>query len=71
MGRTTVHCKFRKARGKRTAQDRAGPQAHAPSRVARMLALAHHIERLIQVGESCSQLATGSERVLGQRLTAT
>ena len=47
----TVRCKFRRtARSKHTSEKTVQP-TRSPSRAARMLALAHYVERLVEVGE--------------------
>ena len=54
MSGTTVRVKFAKARTKRPKAAQGAPdpvQASGPTRLARMLALAHYIERLVEAGE--------------------
>ncbi len=55
MSGATVRCKFvaatKRAPGRTVTRAAKSPKPRAPSRAARMLALAHHIERLIEAGE--------------------
>ncbi len=55
MSGATVRCKFvpaaRPAPGRAVTKSVSSPLPDGPSRTARMLALAHHIERLIEAGE--------------------
>ena len=52
MSGATVRSRFPVRRRKDVAEKRAAVgEAKAPSRVARMLALAHHVERLVEAGE--------------------
>ena len=52
MSGATVRSRFPVRRRAEVAEKRAAVgEAKAPSRVARMLALAHHVERLIEAGE--------------------
>ncbi len=52
MSGATVRSRFPVRRRMEVAEKRAAVgEAKAPSRVARMLALAHHVERLIEAGE--------------------
>ncbi len=55
MSGATVRCKFvpaaKPAPGRPVTKAVSSPLPNAPSRTARMLALAHHVERLIDAGE--------------------
>ncbi len=55
MSGATVRCKFvpaaRPGPGRAVTKAVSSPLPNGPSRTARMLALAHHIERLIEAGE--------------------
>ena len=58
MSGTTIHCQFQAPRQANTV-----PDAPRTSRAARMLALAHHVERLVDEGELASY--TEAARALG------
>ena len=55
MSGATVRCKFvaatKRAPCRTVTRAANSPKSRCPSRAARMLALAHHIERLIETGE--------------------
>ncbi len=55
MSGATVRCKFvaaaKRAPGRTVTRAANSSKSRGPSRTARMLALAHHIERLIEAGE--------------------
>ncbi len=55
MSGATVRCKFvpaaKPAPGRAVTKAVSSPLPNGPSRTARMLALAHHVERLIEAGE--------------------
>ncbi len=55
MSGATVRCKFvpaaRPAPGRAVTKTVGSPLPDGPSRTARMLALAHHVERLVEAGE--------------------
>ncbi len=55
MSGATVRCKFvasaKRAPGRTVTRAVNSPKPRGPSRTARMLALAHHVERLIDRGE--------------------
>ncbi len=52
MSGATIRCRFRAAR-----QGNTGPDVPPPSRAARMLALAHHINSLVDAGDLASYAA--------------
>ena len=64
MSGATVRSRFPVRRRMEAAEKRAAVgEAKAPSRAARMLALAHHVERLVEAGELESYAAVA--RMLG------
>ena len=67
MSGATVRCKFvpaaRPAPGRAAPKVIRSPKPNGPSRSARMLALAHYIERLVEAGELTSYAEAA--RVLG------
>lgn len=64
MNGATIRSRFPVRRRLEVAEKRAAVgEAKAPSRVARMLALAHHVERLVEAGEL--QSVAAASRALG------